>query len=487
MISTRPLDQNSLTYRKMFSVGTLILLAFAIDLMIPLGVSLGVLYVWPLLLTLPLKEPRFTRTVSLTATVLIIGGYWISAGGGEPWIIMTNRTISLVTVWLADWIVLRTIRVTLLHESLQRQFLVESEESVKQFEEKHNAILNILEDMEQAKNAFKKSEERNRLIIEASPSGLVMIDRQGIIILANILMAQQFGYRQDELPGQSVEILVPAQFRDHHPGHRTAFFSAPEHRKMGSGRNLYGLRKDGTEFPVEIGLNPLTMEGSIFVLASVVDITVRKKTEDALFHSMEELNRSNQELDDFAYIAAHDLKEPLRGISNYSAILLEDYGSKLDEEARHKCETLLRLSRRMEELIDSLHYFSRAGRTELAKRPTDLQHVLDDVLDSIDFGLKDCGVDIRIPRSLPTVTCDSVRTVEIFRNLITNAMKYNDKDEKWIEIGYIEADEEAAAIDSKTSRSPVFYVRDNGIGIREKHLAPLKNLWVMIRGLEAVI
>lgn len=174
----------------------------------------------------------------------------------------------------------------------------------------------------------------------------------------------------------------------------------------------------------------------------------------------EELFQSNKELDDFAYIASHDLKEPLRGIHNFSTFLLEDYADKLDEDGRSKLETLTRLTRRMEALIDSLLHFSRLGRVDLAIDQIDLNQTVREVVDSLDINLKEAGIELRIPRRLPTVRADRARVGEIFYNLIVNAMKYNDKEKKWIEVGFLE---------EPAGHPPVFYVRDNGIGIQEKH------------------
>jgi light-regulated signal transduction histidine kinase (bacteriophytochrome) len=170
-----------------------------------------------------------------------------------------------------------------------------------------------------------------------------------------------------------------------------------------------------------------------------------------------ELQQSNRELDDFAYIASHDLKEPLRGIHNYSMFLLEDYGDKLDEEGRSKLETLMRLTRRMEVLIDTLLQFSRLGRVDLAVEDVDLDRTVAEVVDSLGINLKEDGVEVRIPRPLPVVRADRARVGEIFYNLIVNAVRYNDKPRKWVEVGWQEGE------------PPVFYVRDNGIGIQEKH------------------
>ncbi len=188
----------------------------------------------------------------------------------------------------------------------------------------------------------------------------------------------------------------------------------------------------------------------------------RRRAERELAHRNEELRQSNKELDDFAYIASHDLKEPLRGIHNFSVFLLEDYAGKLDDDGRSKLETLTRLSRRMEALIDSLLHFSRVGRVDLAIDRVDLNEIVAEVLDSVGINLRESGIDVRIPRPLPAVRCDRARVGEIFYNLVVNAMKYNDKPEKWIEIGFREGE--------RAGRPPVFYIRDNGIGIPEKHL-----------------
>lgn len=189
------------------------------------------------------------------------------------------------------------------------------------------------------------------------------------------------------------------------------------------------------------------------------ELAERRRAEALLERSNAELAQSNKELDDFAYVASHDLKEPLRGLHNYSLFLLEDYGEKLDADGRAKLETLVRLCRRMESLIDSLLHYSRVGRVDLAIGKVDLNDTLAGVLDSLGINLEAERVEVRIPRPLPTVRADRARVGEIFRNLISNAVKYNDKPEKWVEIG----------CENGAGRPPVFWVRDNGIGIPEKH------------------
>ncbi|MEO7162911.1 MAG: ATP-binding protein [Bdellovibrionia bacterium] len=174
-----------------------------------------------------------------------------------------------------------------------------------------------------------------------------------------------------------------------------------------------------------------------------------------------QLAASNSELEDFAYVASHDLKEPLRGIGNYATFLLEDYSEKLDEAGKKKLEALPRLVKHLEGLIDGLLYYSRVGRVNLAVKETNLSKVVLDVVDSLSISLEEQRVEVSIPKPLPKIVCDQVRVGEVFRNLIINAMKFNDKAAKKIEIGFVEKD------------PPIFYVRDNGIGIQPDHIHSL--------------
>ena len=198
---------------------------------------------------------------------------------------------------------------------------------------------------------------------------------------------------------------------------------------------------------------------------AVLSIVLRRVAELAQRNA--ELERSNVELDAFAYIASHDLKEPLRGLHNYAHFLIEDYGDKLDSEGQAKLQTLIRLTQRMETLIDTLLHYSRIGRVDLVLQQADLNVVLREVLDRLAMSIEQQQVQLRIPRPLPTIQYDAVSLGEVFYNLILNAIKYNTKPEKWVEIGY----QEVAPHNSADASGALytFYVRDNGIGIQEKH------------------
>lgn len=189
-----------------------------------------------------------------------------------------------------------------------------------------------------------------------------------------------------------------------------------------------------------------------------------RRTSSELERYTKDLERSNKELDDFAYIASHDLKEPLRGIHNHSRFLLEDNEGKLDEEGIGRLNRLIYLSQRMEKLVNDLLYFSRLGRQELAIQTTDVNEVIHDIEDTLELFLEERNATITIPEALPVIICDKLRVTEALRNLITNAIKYNDKTEKIVEIGFLE---KYHLPDGKALHD-IFYVKDNGQGIAQE-------------------
>ncbi|MGC1196929.1 MAG: GAF domain-containing protein, partial [Geitlerinemataceae cyanobacterium] len=221
-------------------------------------------------------------------------------------------------------------------------------------------------------------------------------------------------------------------------------------------RNSFNLWKEivrGKSLPWE----SYEVEAAVELRDAILEIVIKRADELAKLN--DRLQRSNQDLDAFAYIASHDLKEPLRGLHNYSHFLMEDYADRLDEDGVAKLETMIRLTQRMEDLLDSLLHCSRLDRTELSVQTTDVNEIVHRVREMLAPRIEETGAEIRIPRPLPTVCCDRVRVGEVFGNLIANAIKYNDRSDKWVEIGFLDSTDPL-----------VFYVRDNGIGIREKHL-----------------
>lgn len=214
---------------------------------------------------------------------------------------------------------------------------------------------------------------------------------------------------------------------------------------------------------------PLEIKAAQEIRLHISDVRLKVFNElharaQALSRLNAELERSNDELDSFAYVASHDLKEPLRGIHNYSLFLLEDYADQLDADGVQKLQTLVRLSQRMESLIEGLLQLSRAGREELTLKPVDVNEVLAEVLDLLQPRLEQTHTTVEEAGPLPTVLADRLRLHEVFSNLLSNAIKYSDQSAKTVVVGQASADEAAASAGFHT-----FYVQDFGIGIDPKH------------------
>ena len=197
-----------------------------------------------------------------------------------------------------------------------------------------------------------------------------------------------------------------------------------------------------------------------------------------------DLARSNEELDAFAYVASHDLKEPLRGIHKYAHQLMEAAPS--NDEERRKLDGLMRLTLRMDSLLDSLLHFSRVGREELTLEKVDLNEVLADAIEMVGSRTGDGRTQIVAPRALPQIMCDRVRVREVLVNLLSNALKYNDKAAKRVEVGFIDAHESALrqGFPDTTNGQTVYYVRDNGIGIAPRHFDQVFKMFKRLHGRE---
>lgn len=245
----------------------------------------------------------------------------------------------------------------------------------------------------------------------------------------------------------------------------------------------------------------------VAIVGTTLDITARKAVEEelesyaaTLARINNELQQSNQELDDFADAVAHDLREPLRGIRHYATYLLEDYGSRLDAEGLEMVQTLSYLSRRIDTRIGALLDYTRLGRQPVTPHPVDLAPLLVEVLETLHPHITAAAVTVRVPQPLPVAQGDPLLLTELFTNLITNAIQYNDKAEKWVEIGWLtgpetedretrdelipppQPDRLSSGLVSRVSLSPVFYVRDNGIGIAPEHQQDIFQLFRRLHG-----
>lgn len=314
----------------------------------------------------------------------------------------------------------------------------------------------------------RRESERIRSIVDNVVDGIITFDETATIESFNPAAERIFGFEAAEVVGTDVRRLAAESFD----------WAAPAGRGQAI-REVRGRRKDGAEFQMDLAVGAFHFQGRRAYTAVVRDITERHEAEARLRALAEELRdknaelaRSNQDLDDFAYIASHDLKEPLRGIHNYATFLLEDHGAKLDEDGQGKLLTLARLATRMESLIDSLLQFSRVGRVELSNGETDLRELVRATLEPLQITLAQARVEVEVAERMPTIRCDRVRVGEVFHNLIANAVKYNDKPHKRVEVGW----------QPGGGGPPVLYVRDNGIGIADKHREAIFRMFKRLHG-----
>ncbi|MCB9989690.1 MAG: PAS domain S-box protein [Rhodospirillales bacterium] len=323
------------------------------------------------------------------------------------------------------------------------------------FYQQISRTLHIQHIVNEKTEALSKNEKHLRAILDNTVDGIITINSAGIIQTFNSACERIFGYNTEEVIGENINLLMPPPDQEKHDSYIANYIRTGEAKIIGIGREVVGLRKDGSTFPMDLGIGVIKNGGDYTFIGIIRDITDRKEAE-------RQLTESHQAMDDFVYIVSHDLKEPLRGIYSYAQFLMEDYGDTLNEDGIDKLNTLKNLSRRMEELIDTLLYYSRLGRTELAFKETDINRVLKKTMELLEPTIQEQNVTVNIHEKMPTLVCDRARVSEIFRNLITNAIKYNDNEEKYVEVGCI--------VDHPDfPYQYVFYVEDNGIGIPEKH------------------
>jgi PAS domain S-box-containing protein len=281
-----------------------------------------------------------------------------------------------------------------------------------------------------------------------------VVNQGGEIVLLNVQAEKQFGYRRDELIGQKVKNIIPEGFAERliADGLRSAEDALAQ--QIGTGIELTGRRKDGSDFPIELMLSPLASTEGILVTAAIRNISVRKKAEAHLLQKMEELNRSNEELGQFAYIASHDLQEPLRMVASYTQLLSRRYKGKLDSNAEEYIAFAVDGASRMQRLIQDLLAFSRIGTK--GKDPLDIssEEALQQALKNLRGAIEESGALVTHD-PLPTVMADETELIQLFQNLVGNAIKYQNPGVPRVHI--------AAA--KNGSKKWMFSVQDNGLGI----------------------
>jgi PAS domain S-box-containing protein len=309
-----------------------------------------------------------------------------------------------------------------------------------------------------AEEHLAQMEGRYRGLLEAAPDAMVVVNQLGEIVLLNLQAEKQFGYRRDELVGQKVKNIIPEGFAERLVADALRSAEDALAQQIGTGIELTGRRKDGTEFPIEIMLSPLESAEGILVTAAIRDITTRKKAEAHLVQKVDELNRSNEELGQFAYIASHDLQEPLRMVASYTQLLSRRYKGRLDSDADEFISFAVDGANRMQRLIQDLLAYSRVGTKGRDLLGTSSEEALEQALINLRAAIEESGALVTHD-SLPTVMADESQLVQLFQNLIGNAIKYQSPGIPRVHVSAVR----------NGGNKWIFSVRDNGVGIDSQY------------------
>src|SRR5208282_3942300 len=309
-----------------------------------------------------------------------------------------------------------------------------------------------------AEKHLAQMEGRYRGLLEAAPDAMVVVNQRGEIVLLNVQAEKQFGYSRDELVGQKVKNIIPEGFAERLVADALRSVEDALAQQIGTGIELVARRKNKSEFPIEIMLSPLESAEGILVTAAVRDITTRKKAEANLLNKMEELNRSNEELGQFAYIASHDLQEPLRMVASYTQLLSRRYKGKLDPEADEFIAFAVDGANRMQRLIQDLLSYSRVGTKGQDLVETSSEEALQRALVNLRSAVEESGAQVTHD-PLPTVLADGMQLIQLFQNLIGNAIKYQKPGVPRVHISTVLG----------ATRLWTFSVKDNGLGIEPQY------------------
>lgn len=409
---------------------------FLFDYLTPLGVAAGIIYAAFFFYAVWAAKPQAAFTYAKIATVLTVAGYFLFQRIGiNEGVVIMNRALTIFAIWVFAFVV---------HKMKTNQLILE---------QKQNELAAIQDN---------------------TAEGMITIDCNGIIQSYNRACQKVFGYSTGEAVGRNIKFLMPEPYRSEHDGYLANYLRTGQSKIIGTRRELQGQHRDGRTFPIDLSVSEVKVGGHRLFSGIVRDISEQKQAEAEREKFMRELARSNRDLDDFAYVASHDLRAPLRVIGNAARWLEEDLADSLDDESRENLELLRARVSRMERLLDDLHEYSRAGR----KRDSTYQQsmagneLMQEVLMLVD---QPEGFTINIAPGFSGIQLPNMPLKQIFANLVSNAIKHNDRGAGVIDVTVKDA-----------GGHYVFSVADDGPGIDPEFHEQIFKMFQTLKSRDAV-
>jgi two-component system sensor kinase FixL len=332
------------------------------------------------------------------------------------------------------------------------------------------------------KAEIEDKESRLQAIINTAADGIITMNRMGIVETINFAAAKLFGYNVDEVIGQNIKMLMPEPYHSNHDEYLENYKETGDHKIIGIGREVIAKKKDGTRFPIHLSISESILHDHIIYTGILHDMTAQKNAEEKVRRYAMELERSNSELQDFAYVSSHDLQEPLRKIRAFGDRLKRE-SARLSERGANYLERMVYAADRMQNLIDDLLSFSRISTHTKTFQLVDLNAVLKDIMVDLDYLVDSTKATVEIG-NLPFIEAEPVQMRQLFQNLISNAIKFRkDTIPPIIRIhAVIEPRKSKSDTTVSAENLVTIYVEDNGIGFEEQYKDKIFQIFQRLEG-----